>query len=209
MNAYRGSADRHALLLIAALVLIWLAALVFGGHSSRHDLTAFSLIYSESDTLLVGLASYVTWLGDWLVLVPLALGSGIFLVWRNHRFEAAALIVSVVLVRLLVVLQKEWFDRARPDVEQWAIVHSDAFPSNHAASSAVTYISIAALLSGSRVAVLAAVLLTLVIGISRVLLGVHWPSDVVGGWAFGSMGAIVCVFAVRKSAQFRDGFTVS
>ncbi|MFL6776556.1 MAG: phosphatase PAP2 family protein, partial [Sphingomicrobium sp.] len=75
------------------------------------------------------------------------------------------------------------------------VVKTQSFPSGHAASSMIFYLALAiALTSGTRwqrAAPAAAVILSLLIGTSRVMLGVHWPSDVIGGWTFGMMWVLL------------------
>jgi undecaprenyl-diphosphatase len=89
------------------------------------------------------------------------------------------------------VVQKNFLGRTRPDVEQWMLETSFAFPIGHAANSAATYVGLALLLTKSRAAICAATGISAAIGTSRVVLGVHWPSDVIGGWAFGALSAVV------------------
>jgi undecaprenyl-diphosphatase len=97
-------------------------------------------------------------------------------------------------------LLKLAFARPRPDfVAPAARVFTTSFPSGHATLSAITYLTIAALLarsqSSSRIGryfVIVAALLTILIGISRVYLGVHYPTDVLGGWCVGAAWALGC-----------------
>ncbi len=98
---------------------------------------------------------------------------------------------------------KVGFARPRPDLVAHAVdVTSMSFPSGHAMLSAVTYLTLGALLARTqksgqlRAYVLgSAVLLTLLIGMSRIYLGVHWPTDVLAGWCLGAAWALLCWFA--------------
>ncbi len=102
-------------------------------------------------------------------------------------------VLSVVTGTAMSHLLKLAYDRPRPDlVEQLVNVHTPSFPSGHAAMSAVVYLTLASLIirlvesNAVRAYVLVvAVLLTFSIGVSRIYLGVHWPTDVAAGWALG------------------------
>ena len=92
--------------------------------------------------------------------------------------------------RLLVVLEKAYFARLRPEEHlRLAEVHYQSFPSGHSANSMIAFLTIALLAFDDpkqrRWAAAAAVSLSVLIGISRPMLGVHWPSDVIAGWSFG------------------------
>ncbi len=92
---------------------------------------------------------------------------------RDHRCSGAA----------LSELQKYWIARARPDLEpHLVVVKTSSFPSGHANSSMIFYLTLAlALTAGTRwqrPAVAGAIALSLLVGTRRVMLGVHWPSDV-------------------------------
>jgi undecaprenyl-diphosphatase len=85
------------------------------------------------------------------------------------------------------------------------VVKTSSFPSGHATSSMIFYLTVALALTGGtrwhRTAVAGAVLLSLLIGTSRVMLGVHWPSDVIGGWAFGLLWVLL---TLKLAGRFLD-----
>ncbi|MET0315173.1 MAG: phosphatase PAP2 family protein [Hansschlegelia sp.] len=122
------------------------------------------------------------------------------------RFANAALVMaSVVGGAVLTRLMKFSFARPRPElVDHLVPVSSLSFPSGHAMASAVTYLTLGVLLARTerrfrvRAFIFAvAVALTLVIGMSRVYLGVHYPTDVLAGWSLGAAWALLCWTAAR------------
>ena len=107
-----------------------------------------------------------------------------------RKWRAALLLGLVVLSgRIAVETLKILIDRPRPDFGPYPVtVSSLSFPSGHAANSMMTFLAMALILTperSRRSAVAAAVVASIVIGSTRPFLGVHWTSDVIGGWAFG------------------------
>jgi undecaprenyl-diphosphatase len=141
-----------------------------------------------------------TALGGVGVLSLLTLASVGYL-WLQGLHRAALFVLAAILSGLLLSLAlKSGFDRPRPDlVPHGSMVYTSSFPSGHAMLSAVVYLTGGALLAvvhaSHRVRIYligCAVLATLLVGISRVYLGVHWPSDVLAGWAAGAAWAAAC-----------------
>jgi len=120
---------------------------------------------------------------------------------RMALFVCGSVASGVVMATIL----KDVFQRPRPDL----VPHADyathtSFPSGHSMMSAVTYVTLGALLARSherkRVKafwLLASVLVMVLVGISRVYLGVHWPTDVLAGWTAGAVWALLCWLVAR------------
>jgi undecaprenyl-diphosphatase len=107
------------------------------------------------------------------------------------------LLVVVVSERLLIEAMKTGFDRARPDpLGHEVAVHNLAFPSGHSANAMAGWLAIALLATSPglrRSAVALALAIAFVTGLCRLVLQVHWPTDVVGGWAFGAAWTLLLV----------------
>jgi undecaprenyl-diphosphatase len=146
----------------------------------------------------------VTALGSFVVLAFLVIVVAVHLMlagrprtgWFVVGAATGGLIISTIL--------KNVFDRPRPDLTGITRVYTASFPSGHATSSAVVYLTIGALLAATvtrrshKVFYLGvAVFLTLIVGVSRVYLGVHYPSDVLAGWLIGAGWAMTCVLVTR------------
>jgi membrane-associated phospholipid phosphatase len=175
-------------LAFVGLALAWVVMLLFGAMAFDRSLLIF--FHAGGQDELVQVALWVTELGGAaVVLFATAVGAGLLLVQRDWR--SAALLLGITLSgRLLVALQKDVTARIRPDAMGHLVpVDSLAFPSGHAANATMVWLALALLLLRRRlhraVAIWAAVWVALAVGLSRVMLGVHWPSDVIGGWAFG------------------------
>ena len=142
----------------------------------------------------------ITSLGSISVLTLVTLCACGFLLMVRKRRTALVLLIAVGGGLLLSFGLKDLFDRPRPDLVPHAVqVATQSFPSSHAMMSAVIYLTLGALLARTqpRRQVKAyllgtAVLLTLLIGTSRVYLGVHWPTDVLAGWWAGAAWAMLC-----------------
>jgi undecaprenyl-diphosphatase len=144
-----------------------------------------------------------TGLGGHAILGLVTLATLGYLMMTRRRGAAVLVIAAVVGGMIASALLKLGFERPRPDlVPHAARVYTASFPSGHAMLSAVTYLTLGALLARvhkpRRVKLFflsVAIVLTVLIGASRVYLGVHWPSDVLAGWCVGAAWAGLCWYA--------------
>jgi undecaprenyl-diphosphatase len=151
----------------------------------------------------------ITAMGSFAVLGILLFVVTSFLFLTGKRDAAWVMLVAVVGGVALNSLLKLGFDRPRPDlVAPTARIFTPSFPSGHAALSAITYLTVAALLSRTtesrrlRLYVMGlAIALTFMIGVSRIYLGVHYPTDVLAGWCIGAAWALICWVAMTRLQQ--------
>jgi membrane-associated phospholipid phosphatase len=187
-------------LLAGILAPLWLAMLLLGAGAVDRDI--LYALYTRDEPLLAQAAIGVTQLGNWWTVVGVTLIGALLLFYQGKRWGALTLLIATFTGRALVILQKDYFARLRPEENLRLVeVSYQSFPSGHAANPTIAYVALALLLFDDpkrrRVAVLTAMVLALLIGISRPMLGVHWPSDVVAGWAFGLMW-IALIFAMME-----------
>ncbi len=157
----------------------------------------------------------LTSLGGLAVLTLITAGCVGGLIITKHHKTAYLILFSVIGGILLSFALKNIFGRPRPDlVPHGSIVYSQSFPSGHAMVSTVTYLTLGFLLAGTfkeypiRIyIVVISLLVAVLVGLSRVYLGVHWPTDVLAGWALGGSWALLCWFIAywfRKKGKIRD-----
>ena len=148
----------------------------------------------------------ITALGSTVVLTFAVAAVAGYLWIKDRPQKAAFLIAAVSLGALINRLLKLGFARPRPDVvAHGAYVSTESFPSGHSANSAIVYLMLGMMLARVETSYPAKVfifamcaLITLAVGLSRIYLGVHWPTDVLAGWAVGSCWVLVCWYVLLK-----------
>jgi membrane-associated phospholipid phosphatase len=200
-----------ALLGAAGLMLIglwWLLGLLVEHnqtflieHFDRPPVELFGRNRSEGLTTFMRGATFLG--GTVSTAVLLTVGAvGSYLMTKNRRwpaFFAGALVGSLGLARILQPV----VGRARPDLDPILEIASGAFPSGHATASAVCFGALAyfAALSlrrpWSAISCVGAGLIVVLVGMTRVYLGVHWPTDVIAGWALGATWVVAVALATR------------
>jgi undecaprenyl-diphosphatase len=224
---FRRPRDRQELLILAGavliLALIWVFATLAGevmeGDTRQFDEWVLSALRQPADPGHLRGPGWLAWgaqdltaLGSPTVLglTVLAVTGYLFLhgLYRNGVFIFIASVGGWILNWLL----KATFARSRPDiVPHLREVVSSSFPSGHALTSAAVYLTLGALLmriTEGRLAkyycIAIAMLLTFLVGSSRVFLGVHYPTDVVAGWLIGMTWALLC-WVVERTLERRAG----
>ena len=150
-----------------------------------------------------------TSLGSFTILGLIVAASAAYLLMAKKAGTAVFLVVSVVAGTVISNVLKQTFNRPRPDVEASLTVFTASFPSGHAALSAVVYLTLGALLSQSARSPLIkgyfiglALLMAFLVGVSRIYLGMHYPTDVIAGWSLGLSWAMVC-WVIKQAFEAR------
>lgn len=186
------------------LAALWLAMLLLGG-GGLDGVLLLDLYVADTPGLALA-AMLFTYLGNGKPLIAITAAVAGWLIYRGRTGAAALLVVATLSGRVLVVLQKLYFARLRPEENLRLVeVSSLSFPSAHAANSTMVFLGIALLAFEDprrrKWALGAALLLSFLIGLSRPMLGVHWPSDVIAGWSFGALWLLLWLRLAGPAAQ--------
>jgi undecaprenyl-diphosphatase len=160
----------------------------------------------------------ITSLGSTVVLSMVSLAVFGFLLLLQRPKMALLVAVAVIGGLLLSTLLKMGFSRPRPDlVPHGTRVYTASFPSGHSMQSATVYLTLGALIVRNlprrilkAYVLILMILLTLLIGFSRVYLGVHWPTDVLAGWTAGAAWALLCwlvAYWLQRRGRVEDAGT--
>ena len=180
---------------MCGVALAVLTIMVVAGGTDRADAEVLRFVHAHRVGSLTAALGAVTWLGSFWVLAPLSLAVGSWvLARRREAWPLSALATAVVAAGLSHQVLKRLLDRPRPPdpLAVGGMFDGWAFPSGHATQSLAVW-GLLAVIASSRLRrrrwlppVLAGVVV-LAVGASRVYLGAHWPSDVVGGFALGGL----------------------
>ena len=203
-------------LIINIISLIILAFMVRDAWSSTSLMANFDIwvngfMNDQVGPIMIAVAEWVSLIGS--VVVPVSAGLiivGIFL-WRGRWRSAAIMLLSVGSAFVLFNFMKEFFLRARPE-NALQLLPDPSFPSGHA-TMAATFFFVCAYLFSRKIKywvwresfIVVCALATIAIGLSRIILNVHWVSDVIAGWALGIFCATASIILVRYVGELFRG----
>ncbi len=197
-----------ALLLFALVVALGFAV----GAGQFHEFDAaisrtLNLERGLSPDWLISFMWWVSWIGGGIqryIIVALLAAA----LWRWWGWGAGLAMGLTTLVSAMTSeVLKGYFGRVRPDlVPQLDIINNAAYPSGHANNAAVVYILFIMLVPQARHPLwqLAAAVMIVLTGLSRIMLGVHWPTDVIGGWMLGTAFALMAGAVIARRQHQRE-----
>jgi undecaprenyl-diphosphatase len=205
-----------ALLVAAGLAagigtLIFLGIEISAGKTRGLDRTILLAMRRPDDHAPLGSAAFqqtardISALGSTAVLLLLTGTVAGYLALDGKKPLALFICGCIATGLLLEITLKDTFDRPRPDIVPDATyARGPSFPSGHAMMSAIVYLSLGVAIARlnrrkavKAYSVILAVFLTILIGVTRVYLGVHWPTDVLAGWVAGGVWALLCRLAAN------------
>jgi uncharacterized protein (TIGR03382 family) len=179
-----------ALAIGMSLIILGVLGWAIGG---AVDQSLHLALHVGGDPAMLRWVLRLTNLGGAAVMIPVALLGFGWLLARRRAAPALWLFIVIASGRIIVEIAKIAIARPRPPTaDRLADVTSLSFPSSHAAGAMMTGLALCLVFDARRPIWWAAILFAAAIGISRVALGVHWPSDVLAGWGFGVAWPMAC-----------------
>ena len=201
-----------AVIVVCVSIFAMLADEVMEGGTQQFDDAVLLWMNAHATPWLTGLALDVTALGAGTVVWLVAIVASVFLWVSCHRWSAALLWVSILGSGLINATMKLFFNRPRPHLFPWRVPYAglSSFPSGHSMTSMVCYATLAYLITRlvptaflRRFTIGLAALIVVGIGLSRMYLGVHYPTDVLAGFATGLAWASFCALGIEALRYFR------
>ncbi|PFH88440.1 phosphatase PAP2 family protein [Bacillus sp. AFS088145] len=184
-----------------------LMALLVSNHSIYHfDSTVINFIQGLESPVITSLMKIITFLGSSVFIILLSI-SILYFLYKvlNHRSELILFIAALIGSNILCVLLKLFFHRARPDLHRLIEISGYSFPSGHATNAMTVYGILTFILwrnistkSGRSLLIITSLIMILLIGISRIYLGVHFPSDVIAGYFTGGFWISTAIWYYQR-----------
>jgi undecaprenyl-diphosphatase len=199
-------------ILVCVAGFVALADEVMEGGTLAVDNAVLLWMNRYASPALTGIALDVTALGAGTVVWLVVIVASVFLWTSRHRWSVLLLWVSIIGSGLINTVMKMFFERPRPQLFPWRVPYAglSSFPSGHSMTSMVCYATLAFLIARlvdskflRRFTFALAGVIVLLIGLSRMYLGVHYPTDVLAGFAMGLAWASFCALGIEALRYFR------
>ena len=181
---------------------------VLAHETTRFDGAIQGWVLAHQYGVLVRLFFWITWAGGVAPMCALALGGAGFLWYHGHRRVAASVLLAPTVAVTLFLLIKRIYARPRPAGLADMVLSSYSFPSGHATAATaicgtLAYVYWREGFVTRRTALWLAVLVPLLVGLSRVYLNAHWATDVIGGWSAGLLIAVLSAVLYDRNRRRR------
>jgi undecaprenyl-diphosphatase len=195
-----------ALMFVCAGLLTYILKIKYNMEPTSFDLSVQEFFFSHRNSFLNKVVSLLTRCGDTITIIALCI---ILLMLKNRRTYGIPVTIAALVGVAIYKPMKHLFLRARPDVALHIITQGGySFPSGHATSSIIVYGLLFYLIQKNcRHKALKVVLsticgfLAIFIGLSRIYVGVHWPTDVIGGWLIGGGVLLLSIAVLEKRSK--------
>ena len=200
-----------SIIFLAALTFAILAVFVAQGSTLTFDQTVLRWINSFSSPVLDSFFVAFTQLGGVIVVAAVAIALFVFFLYKKLYSKALLIALGIGGVALMNLILKTIFERARPDLWTWIVAESNfSFPSGHSSASAALALCVIVLLWNTkwrRAALIGGGVYIVLIGLSRLYLGVHYPTDILGGWLLGAVWVglmTLCIYSGIARLQKKE-----
>ncbi|SDN72902.1 undecaprenyl-diphosphatase [Paenibacillus sp. yr247] len=198
--------------ILALLCFSVIASIIQGKWIAQFDQALISVIQGLESPELTVFMKVFTFIGSGTMVVILSLSFILFIYFvLHHRLELIFFIVVIAGTGLFNYLLKLYFARQRPDLHRLIQETSYSFPSGHSMEAFALYTSLAFLLwrhlstrTGRSIIIMLCIGMILLIGISRIYLGVHYPSDVIGGYLASGIWFTLAVWLFQWYKEYLD-----
>ena len=190
-----------------SFILAWLFQEVLEKEAFGFDSALLYWIHGYANPSLDGVMLTVTQLADASVVVFIVAVTLGILWWYNHRSEAKIFAIACLGAFILNTSMKLVFAKPRPQIIPSLIPETSfSFPSGHALGGFVMYGFLAYLLSAhfpkfSKLIYTLAVFAIAIIGLSRMYIGVHWPTDIIAGYGVGYIWLMLCIIMLKLQTR--------
>lgn len=197
--------------LLALIGFSLMAILISKQRIISFDSTVIAFIQGLESPALTAIMKFFTFIGSTSSVAILAMIALFFLyVVLKHRSELILLLTAVLGSNLLFITLKLFFQRARPDLHRLIEVSGYSFPSGHATNACTLYGTLSFLLWrhiptrwGRTILIIISIIMILAIGISRIYLGVHYPSDIIGGYFISTFWLTTLIWFYQRYKEKR------
>ncbi len=193
--------------LLISFILAWLFEEILEREAFAFDTSLLYWLHGYANPSLDAVMLTITQLADARVVIVIVAVTLAILWWQHHREEAKFFAVACLGAFILNTGLKLFFTKPRPHLFPSLIAETSfSFPSGHALGSFVMYGFLSYLLSAhfpkfSKLIYTLAVLTIALIGLSRMYIGVHWPTDIIGGYGIGYLWLMLCIAMLRLQTR--------